>query len=387
MLGMLITIGAAATGTLLIVGHFVRKPKNIRIGVSFITPTVDRVTGLSSYTESLVDAIARCVERPPLVFLTNARREVFNRLANNVDIDWITIPPCPRNCPFKLYRLFIHDWACWRAKMKGCGFYASTTAAGALFPVISQSITLHDLYDIDKRFRPWHTVLYTHALWRWAALVSRWIICVSASTAEEAKSFVPFATKKLRVIKEASKYTPQDRGYASKTASFIFVANIQPTKNVECLLEAIRRADGEFNVDWVGWDPEGIVEDWMAQHGSVVGFKACGSVSDAELCDAYCRAAALIVTSFSEGFCLPVLEAHALGVPVIASDIPTLREVAGAGALYFNLHDPDALLSAMRKLNGDAGLRERLKRAALANARLYSWDKAAAETLELLELA
>lgn len=385
LLGVLTMIGVLAAGVSLLLAQILEQPKGNNVAISFITPNPDRVTGISSYAESLFEAMARPRERPPLVLLTNARRELFARIAGDCNVEWVMLPACPRGFPYKLYSLIIHDVACSRARLKGCGCYVSATAAGALFPVLDQFVTLHDLYDVERRFRPWRTVVYAHALWRWLALVSRGIICVSASTATEARRLLPFAADKMCVIKEASKFTPEDALKSADPARFLFVANIQPTKNIECLLEALRRADPDIEVDWIGWDPAGIIKEWIARHGAPRGFNPLGSLPEAELRRAYRSALALIVPSWKEGFCLPVLEAHAFGVPVIASDLPVLREVSGEAALFFDPHDPDMLLACMRKLLSDPALRARLSRAASANARLYSWDHAAAETFRLVE--
>jgi glycosyltransferase involved in cell wall biosynthesis/O-antigen/teichoic acid export membrane protein len=385
LLGVLMMIGALAAGVSLLFARILEQPKGKNVAISFITPNPDRVTGISSYAESLFEAMARPRERPTLVLLTNARRELFPRITSDCGVEWVILPACPRGFPYKLYSLFIHDVACSRARLKGCGSYVSATAGGALFPVLDQFVTLHDLYDVERRFRPWRTVAYANVLWRWLALVSRGVICVSASTATEARMLLPFAADKMCVIKEASRFAPEDTLKSADPTRFLLVANIQPTKNIECLLEALRRAGADIEVDWIGWDPAGIVKEWIVRHGAPCGFKSLGSLPEVELRRAYRSALALIVPSWKEGFCLPVLEAHAFGVPVIASDIPVLREVSGEGALFFDPRDPDMLLASMRKLMSDSALRARLSRAASANARLYSWDHAAAEILRLVE--
>jgi glycosyltransferase involved in cell wall biosynthesis/O-antigen/teichoic acid export membrane protein len=385
LLGILAAIGTLGAGTALLFAQILVQPKGKRVAISFITPNPDRVTGVSSYAESLFEAMTRLRGRPSLVLLTNVSEELFGRIPRDHNVEWIVLPACPRGFPYKLYSLIIHDIACWRARLGGCGSYVSATAAGALFPIIRQFVTLHDLYDLDQRFRPWRTVFYASLLWRWLAFVSQRIICVSASTAAEARLLVPFAVGKTCVIKEASRFIPEDPSSSDDPARFLFVANIQPTKNVECLLEALWRSRDDIGVDWIGRDPAGLIDKWITRQGNPSGFRPMGSPSDADLRAAYRRAFALVVPSWKEGFCLPVLEAHAFGVPVIASDIPILREVAGDGALFFDPHDPDALLAAMYQLIGDPGLRMRLSRAASANARLYSWDRAATETLHLVE--
>jgi glycosyltransferase involved in cell wall biosynthesis len=94
----------------------------------------------------------------------------------------------------------------------------------------------------------------------------------------------------------------------------------------------------------------------------------------------YANAKVYINTSLVEGFCLPILEAHTLGVPVICSDIPVLREVAGDGALFVDPGDADALAAAISTVFGDPAVAADLRQRAIANARRFSWEKAARET-------
>jgi glycosyltransferase involved in cell wall biosynthesis len=77
---------------------------------------------------------------------------------------------------------------------------------------------------------------------------------------------------------------------------------------------------------------------------------------------------ACIRTSTHEGFCLPVLEAQNLRIPVITSDIPILREVAGEGALYFDLQDPATLAHCLLRMFCDPDLRRRMALASQRNA-------------------
>jgi glycosyltransferase involved in cell wall biosynthesis len=91
---------------------------------------------------------------------------------------------------------------------------------------------------------------------------------------------------------------------------------------------------------------------------------------------AYAGAAAFIFPSLAEGFGLPVIEAMGCGCPVIASDIPVFREVAGDAALFFDPHDPAALADMMRR-SLDSSVRTPLASAGRKRAADFSWDKSA----------
>ncbi len=105
-----------------------------------------------------------------------------------------------------------------------------------------------------------------------------------------------------------------------------------------------------------------------------------GRVSDADLAVVLSRALAVLVPSRAEGFGLPVLEAMALGTPVVSSDAPALVEVAGGAAVVTPAGDAGALAAAIAGLAGDTALRERLSREGVARAASYTWEQAA-ETL------
>jgi len=86
---------------------------------------------------------------------------------------------------------------------------------------------------------------------------------------------------------------------------------------------------------------------------------------------------------------LKLFEAMAAGRPIVASDLPSVREVLedGVHALLVPADDPHALAAAIRKLDSDEDLRKRLARAAGDKVRQYSWDERARKILRLLEEA
>jgi glycosyltransferase involved in cell wall biosynthesis len=68
-----------------------------------------------------------------------------------------------------------------------------------------------------------------------------------------------------------------------------------------------------------------------------------------------------------------------LGIPVVCSDIPVFREVAGEGAMFFDPYDPEAIADRLDSIMRDADLRGRLAAAGRRNAMRFSWNRAAAE--------
>lgn len=102
-----------------------------------------------------------------------------------------------------------------------------------------------------------------------------------------------------------------------------------------------------------------------------------GSVSDKTLIGLYQGAMAFVFPSLYEGFGIPPLEAQKCGSPVIAADIPALRETLGGSAHFVDPLDVADIALALRTLVHDADLRERLAALGAANARRYSWEASA----------
>jgi glycosyltransferase involved in cell wall biosynthesis len=112
-----------------------------------------------------------------------------------------------------------------------------------------------------------------------------------------------------------------------------------------------------------------------------------GWVDSADLEGLYRAAACFVFPSFREGFGLPVLEAMARGVPVACSNASAVPEVAGDAALYFSPDHPDQIADAVTRVLRDPELAHRLSERGRERAGLFTWAKAAEDTLAVYERA
>ena len=157
---------------------------------------------------------------------------------------------------------------------------------------------------------------------------------------------------------------------------FLFVGNDKPHKNMERLVEAFRRASPETpEVRLV------LVGGAFERYRDVPGVVTPGFVGVGELAALYRGAIALVMPSLEEGFGLPVAEAMAAGTPVIASDIPALREVTGGHAFHVDPQSADAIADAMRNVT-----REHVA-AARDRAAQFTWTRCAELTREAYRCA
>ena len=171
---------------------------------------------------------------------------------------------------------------------------------------------------------------------------------------------------------------------------FLFVGLLRPRKGISILLEAFavvaRKWPGTRLVIVRPPDRRFIHLDQEITRLGLQGLvRAVGVVEEELLLDLYRGAAALLFPSLYEGFGFPVLEAMASGTPVVASDIPAVRELAGEAVYKIPPGDIDALASAILRVSRDFDLRQQLINAGVARARQYSWTRCAADTLAVYE--
>jgi glycosyltransferase involved in cell wall biosynthesis len=112
-----------------------------------------------------------------------------------------------------------------------------------------------------------------------------------------------------------------------------------------------------------------------------------GWVDEADLEGLYRMAKCFVFPSRREGFGMPILEAMARGVPVACSHASAVPEVAGDAALYFAPERPDEIAQAIDRLLGDAKLAAELVERGRTRQRMFTWSRAAEETLAVYERA
>lgn len=108
-----------------------------------------------------------------------------------------------------------------------------------------------------------------------------------------------------------------------------------------------------------------------------ISYTALGRVSDAAVLDAYRSCDLVIFASIYEGFGLPIIEAQAVGRPVITSSFGAMAEAAGKGALLLDPNDPSEIRRAVLRIFQDPDLRSDLIAKGFENVGKYSPDSVA----------
>ena len=187
----------------------------------------------------------------------------------------------------------------------------------------------------------------------------------------------------------------QDRpfGQAQDRPYFVVLGTIEPRKNHLLLLQLWRRlverlggaAPGLVVVGQRGWECENAL-DLLERCETLRGFVAeRPGCADAELSALLLGAQALLFPSFAEGFGLPLVEALALGVPVIASDLPAFREVAGDIPDYLDPLDGPGWSAAVEAYAQPGSPARAAQSRRLAGFKAPTWDEHFAVVDSLME--
>ena len=173
----------------------------------------------------------------------------------------------------------------------------------------------------------------------------------------------------------------------------LFVGARNAYKNLETVVRALAVArrvlpDARLVVAGDGDRGEGIEAERTTQASLGLGDAVTytGLVADVELRRLYRHAAALVLPSLDEGFGFPLIEALACGTPIIASDIPSSREVAGDLAIFVPPTDVAALARTLvAHLTGDRGPAPDYRARARSRARTFNWDRTVRSVARVLD--
>ncbi|MCG8463089.1 MAG: glycosyltransferase family 4 protein [Holophagales bacterium] len=171
----------------------------------------------------------------------------------------------------------------------------------------------------------------------------------------------------------------------------LFVGTLEPRKDLGTLVRAFGRWRAATGGDvggarlvvcgGEGWKSRELAdrlrkaeeEGWLRRYGYL---------PDEEISALYRDAEWLALPSIYEGFGLPAVEAMAWGVPLLLSEIPVLREVAGEAALYAPPGDVDAWAGLLERALGAPDERRRLADLARRRSELFDWARTAERTVE-----
>lgn len=261
-------------------------------------------------------------------------------------------------------------------------------------------LTIHDMYHV---LFPAHIGLLRSLYWRLFIPLScaraASIISVSANTARDIKRYYAFASSKVIVSLESGEHSRFELCTAlsdahipsSPPVTVEYLLSIGSTKSIKdpyTLLNGfVKFLQSVQNLQLLITGPvsSGYARELKSYGESAsTNIRFLGSIPKTQLSILLNSASAVVVSSFYEGFCLPALEAQALGKIVICPRIPVLLELLGDSAIFYDSGSPESLASALvlfSKLS--ASEKSGLKHRALSNSQRYKWSDSAVTLISL----
>jgi glycosyltransferase involved in cell wall biosynthesis len=265
---------------------------------------------------------------------------------------------------------------------------------------IKKVLTVHDIvwhYFPDTMSR--YNLLVMKLLADRSIKISDHIITVSNTTAQAITDVLDIRRQKITVIYHgADQYIPLKKEdsaeyisekYKTNKAYVLTVSTIEPRKNLATLLMAFSKLKSDgfqlLIAGASGWKNSPIYREYEELGLTENQVKFLGYIPDEDMNKLYSGALLFAFPSFYEGFGMPALEAMACGTPVISSNTSSLPEVVGDAGILLDPDDTDLWIETIRKVIDNEEIRCNMREKGLVRAKLFSWKKAAVETLKVFK--
>lgn len=184
----------------------------------------------------------------------------------------------------------------------------------------------------------------------------------------------------MRAVRE--KYHLPDR-------YILYVGTLQPRKNLPLLIEAYKTIkESKISIKLVlaggkGHNYDMDIERTVRRYNMESDVILPGYIDEEDKAPLMKSAQIFCLPSLYEGFGIPILEAMSVGTPVVASDIPSQREVAGEAALFFDPKDPSELAQRIEILLENKEKRNTLIDKGKERVKIFSWRVSAERMLDI----
>jgi len=262
-------------------------------------------------------------------------------------------------------------------------------------------VTLHDLMWVyypnlvfDDYLRQKTIEYYGKIFIKRALIRADSIVAISNYTKQQALGRYDLSAENIHVIYngidsasfETNSHNEITQEYRDR--KYIFsIGHTRPYKNIPSAIRAFQQICDEFQEIDLVIAGRGDYENKLKKLVSIYNLEDRvifgGRLSDEVMIPIFKNAEFLVFPSLIEGFGLPIVEAMALGCPVLASNIPVFEEIGGDAYQKIDPYSVDDIAMGMRKLLSSDEVRNTLRIKGFERAKLFSWEESAKKLLSV----
>ncbi len=367
----------------------------MRIAIITLTTTARR-TGVAEYVINLLDGLQKLdAENEYFVFTGMDNRHMFDIRSPNFSEVRLSLTHASYLRPvFYFWLMFLFPiWA--RRQKIDVVHLPNTLFVTGFFKTVT---TIHDVVELKiKKYSPIRTA-FRRLMIKSAILNSRKLITVSHSSARDlidlgarnvASIHLGFTNPYLSFHPKLSAQQVLEKYLIGENPFVLFIGTLMKHKNVTVLIAAFKVAletNPSLQLVIVGApdnDHKNILKT-IKSHQLNDRVHLLNFITQEEKLLLLHRASVFCFISSYEGFGIPILEAQAAGVPVIANNVSSLPEIGGKGVFLVNPENlKQGTAEALSTLLGDQSLREQMVLDGFENLVRFSWDNLAQRTLDV----
>ncbi|MDR9443413.1 MAG: glycosyltransferase family 1 protein [Microbacteriaceae bacterium] len=332
--------------------------------------------GISRFSIGLFTSLSKMLK---LTAIINDPRQLES-LPEGTEYITIHAPTSPLE-PFASMRLNKHNFSVVFSPMQ-------TIAIGSLRKRHRLILTIHDLIFYSHPAPPAYFNFFIRLLWRvyHASFLPQKLLLRRAdevvTVSETSKRLIienKLTSKAVTVVPNATNGLAYENLPVEK--KIVYMGSFMPYKNVEDLIRATAELEG-YHLLLLSkiTDRKRDELSSLAKKLSVTVEFADG-VSDDEYAQHLSTATALVHASSDEGFGIPIIEAMSVGCPVVCSDIPIFREIAGSAGLFFEIGNHKQFAEQVKKAHQERAI---MRESLINQARKFDWEQSAKRLAELL---
>jgi glycosyltransferase involved in cell wall biosynthesis len=272
-------------------------------------------------------------------------------------------------------------------------------------PKSTKIITIiHDIsFNFFPQFIKWSDLFFLKLLIPISLRRADKIIGVSKFTHDEIIKYYKIRPEKVSWVHNAvsEDFLKQDtsdekkelvkKKYNLPEKYILYLGTLQPRKNITTLIEAFNLAKDKLNntklviAGGKGHNFDKNIDRYVEEYNLEKNVIMPGFIDEEDKTALMKSAQVFVFPSLYEGFGIPILEAMSVGIPIVISDIPPHREIAGEAALFFDPKSPTDLSEKLLKvITGDA-LKTTLTEKAKADLSRFSWEKTAENFIKIID--